>query len=168
VTFVVPFDGTELSQAALVRAGAFATVLDEEVLAVTVIPKRNADYAANHGWIEPDDEYDLDAILDRIRSMVERCDPSATFRHELVDRYAPVGTIKNRIRRVIREVDASMVFVGSDNAGRMITALSRVGGGIATGDEYDVVIVRQVGPSKVPSIEEVTPEIDEETGLPEE
>ncbi|WP_049894272.1 universal stress protein [Salinarchaeum sp. Harcht-Bsk1] len=161
MTFVVPFDGSDLAKAALVRAGAFATVLDEDVLAVTVIPKRNADYAANHGWIDPGSDYDLDTILDRLGSQVEACYPAATFRHELVDRYAPVGTIKNRLRRVIREVDASMVFVGSDNAGRMITALGSVGGGIATGDDYDVVIVRRAGPSKVPLIDDVSTELED-------
>jgi nucleotide-binding universal stress UspA family protein len=168
MTFVVPFDGSELAQAALVRAGAFATVLDEEVLVVTVIPKRNADYAADHGWIDPEDDFDLDAILERLGGIVERCYPSASFRYELVDRYAPIGTIKNRIRRVIREVDASMVFIGSDNAGRMSTALSSVGGGIATGDDYDVVIVRHVGPSKVRSIESVSPSVEDATTSAEE
>ena len=161
MTFVVPFDGSDLSKAALVRAGAFATVLEENVLAVTVIPRRNADYAANHGWIDPDGAYDLETILNRLGTQIEACSPDATFRHELVDRYAPVGTIKNRLRRVIREVDASMVFVGSDNAGRMITALGSVGGGIATGDDYDVVIVRKAGPSKVPLIDDVSTELEE-------
>jgi hypothetical protein len=43
---------------------------------------------------------------------------------------------------VIRECDASLVFVGSDNAGRMVTSISSVGGSVAADTAYDVVVVR--------------------------
>jgi nucleotide-binding universal stress UspA family protein len=162
MTFVVPFDGSKLARSALARAGAFGEVLDETVLAVAVIPRNNANYAAEQGWIDPDDSYDLEAIVTTLRERVDATAPGATFTYELVDRYAPIGTIKNRIRTQIREADASMVFIGSENAGRMVTALSSVGGGIANSGEYDVVIVRHAGPSKVEALLEASSDSDNE------
>lgn len=156
MTFVVPFDGSELARTALARAGAFAALFDASVLAVTVIPKRNTHYAVEQNWLDPGESYDAERIVTTLQEQVETSCPSATFRHEFVDRYAPVGTIKNRIRRVIRDVDASMVFIGSENAGRIMTALSSVGGGIATGMDYDVVIIRHTGPSKVETLLEAS------------
>ena len=51
MTFVVPFDGSKLAKAALVRAVEYSTALEEDVTAVTVIPERKR-YAREKGWIE--------------------------------------------------------------------------------------------------------------------
>lgn len=61
-----------------------------------------------------------------------------------------------------------MVFVESDDARRTSTALTSVGGGIATGEDYDVIVVRHVGPSKVRSIESISPSVEDATGAPEQ
>ena len=58
MTFVVPFDGSDLAESALVRATEFATVFDDSVLAVTVVPKGNVDYASERGWVNPDGTFD--------------------------------------------------------------------------------------------------------------
>ena len=47
MTFVVPFDGSALAETALVRADEFSEVLDERVVAVTVVP-RDPEYAREH------------------------------------------------------------------------------------------------------------------------
>jgi nucleotide-binding universal stress UspA family protein len=157
VTLVVPFDGSDLAEAALVRAAEFGAVLDEEVLAVSVIPRGNADYARKRGWIESDEAFDTDAVVSKLRDRVTDTCPDAEFRHELVDRYAPSGTISKRVRKVADEVDAAMVFLGSENAGRMVTSVSSVGGGIASDAGYDVVIVRHRRPSPIPELREHSP-----------
>jgi nucleotide-binding universal stress UspA family protein len=59
MTLVVPFDGSELAEAALVRATEFGNVFDEDVVAVSVIPKGDNSYAREHGWIEANEEFDL-------------------------------------------------------------------------------------------------------------
>ena len=51
MTFVVPFDGSTLARAAMVRSVEFHTVLDERVVAVSVIPEGNARYARERNWI---------------------------------------------------------------------------------------------------------------------
>jgi len=156
VTLVVPFDGSTLAEAALVRATEFGNVFDEDVLAVSVIPRGNAEYAGERGWIGQDEAFDLDAVVSTLHEQVTDLCPSADFRHKVVDRYAPSGSIAKRLRTVAREEDASMVFLGSENAGHLVSEMS-VGSTVATGDGYDVVIVRDRSPAKIAKLQTASP-----------
>lgn len=149
MTIVVPFDGSGLAEAALVRATEFGSVFDEDVLAVSVIPNGNRDYARERDWIERDEEFDLTSVVSTLHKQVTDLCPSADFRHKVVDRYAPSGTISKCLRKVARDEDASMVFLGSENAGHLVTAVSSVAGTVAAEDSYDVVIVRDRSPAKI-------------------
>ena len=142
MSFVVPFDGSRLACSALARASEFGSVFDEDVVAMSGVPNGNATYARKNGWIGPRESFDLDSVLTHLEELVREITPDGEFRYALVDRYAPPGTIANRIRRVAVELDATMVFVGSDNADRMVTSLGSVGGSVAADAAYDVVIVR--------------------------
>lgn len=153
MTFVVPYDGSDLAETALVRAGEFGDVLDERVVAVTVVPRGNADYARERDWLGPDEAFDMHEVASRLHDRVHELVPSADFRTVDVDRYAPSGTISNEITRVAREEDASMLFIGSENAGRIVTSVSSVGGSVSGRVTFDVVIVRNREPSKVPRLE---------------
>lgn len=157
MTLVVPFDGSDLAEAALVRATEFGTVFEETVLAVSVIPNRNREYARERGWITGSEEFDLETIVSASHRQVTDLCPTADFQYKVVDRYAPPGTIANRLRKVAREEDASMVFIGSENAGRLVTGLSSVGGSVAADQSYDVVIVRDRSPSKIAKIRSASP-----------
>jgi len=55
MTLVVPFDGSELAEAALVRATEFGNVLEEDVLAVSVIPKGTPTMPENTAGSERDE-----------------------------------------------------------------------------------------------------------------
>lgn len=157
MTFVVPFDGSDLAEAALVRASEFSTVLDERVLAVSAIPKNNAGYARERGWLEEGEPFERQSIVGRLHEQVTELAPEADYRHVIVGRFASSGTISNRLSKVAREEDASMVFIGSENAGRLVTAISSVGGAVASGETYDVVIIRNRAPSRVASVRESSP-----------
>ncbi|WP_080506085.1 universal stress protein [Halorubrum sp. BV1] len=157
MTLVVPFDGSELAEAALVRATEFGNVFNEDVLAVSVIPKGNTTYAREHGWIGPDEEFDLELVVSTLHEQVTDLCPSADFRHKVVDRYAPSGSISTRLRKVAREENASMVFLGSENAGHLVSALSSVGPTVATDEDYDVVIVRNRSPTKIAKLKDASP-----------
>ena len=158
MTLVVPFDGSELAEAALVRAVEFSGVLDEDVLAVAVIPDGKRAYARERGWVGPDEEFDMETVVSNLHQQVVNLAPSADFRHETVSQFASTGTITKQIRQVLKEEDASMVFIGSENAGRMVTDISSVGGTVASGTEYDVVLVRNRGPTKVTKLRNHSPE----------
>jgi nucleotide-binding universal stress UspA family protein len=142
MVLLVPFDGSELSELALIRADEFGTVYDERVLAVSVIPQGNVAYARDRDWLPPGEDYDVEMVVSVLQEQVVDLAPTAEFRHVLVDRYAPSGTISNRLRRMAREEDPSMTFIGSENAGHIVSAFSSVGTRVATADAYDVVIVR--------------------------
>lgn len=57
MTFFVPFDGSELANAAVTKARRFSQALDEDLIIVCVIPN-NRRYAQSKGWIEPSDAFD--------------------------------------------------------------------------------------------------------------
>lgn len=157
MTFLVPFDGSALAEAALVRAVEFAGVFDEDVLAVSVVPEGNAAYARERDWLGPDEPFDLQSVVSTLHTQVATLCPSADFRHLTVGTHASPGTIATRVRRRARCEDVSMVFVGSDNAGHLVTKVSSVGGTIAAADAYDVVIVRDDAPSRIARIANAPP-----------
>jgi nucleotide-binding universal stress UspA family protein len=146
MTLFVPFDGSELAEAALARATEFGTVFDEDVLAASVIPKGNADYARRRGWLGPEEPFDRGAVASRLHAGVTDICPSADFRHRVVDRFAPAGAIARELRKMAANEDVSMAFVGSDNAGRVVTSLASVGSAVSSDESYDVVIVRRRRP----------------------
>jgi len=149
MTFLVPFDGSPLAVAALDRAVQFAETFDQSVVAVVVVPQGNTEYARDRGWIDAGEPFDHETIVARLREQVGAHAPEATFRVERVSRSAPAGSIARELRRVARQIGASMVFVGSDNAGRLVTTLSSVGGNVAADLTYDVVIVRHEAPPRI-------------------
>lgn len=119
MTFVVPFDDSELARTALVRAVEFGTVLDERIVAVSVIPSDDASCPGER-LARPGETLDRDTAVARLHEDVATHAPNAEFRDEVVGRGATPGTIASRIRKQAESVDASMVFVGSENAGRLV------------------------------------------------
>jgi nucleotide-binding universal stress UspA family protein len=156
VTLVVPFDGTALSKAALARAVQFETVLEEGVLAVTAIPKDNARYARDRGWLDDGESFDAEAIVSHLREAVASVAPDAEFHHLFVDRYAQPGTIATRIRKFAKSHDASIVFIGSENAGRLVSAIT-AGQSLAGDRAYDTLIVSGERLPKIERLEENLP-----------
>ena len=146
MTLLVPFDGSDLAVAALERARELADATGEDLLAVTVVPD-DVDYARDRGWLEPGDAFDGDLIERRLRQRVTDVAPDAEFRTEATRSAAdPVATLEMAVARTVRataaEVDADVVVVGSENAGRVTTPLTSVGSPVSEDPRYDVYIVR--------------------------
>lgn len=152
MTLVVPYDGSELAKTALIRAAQFDAVFDQGVVAVSVVPQNNSSYARARGWIDPEASFDGEAIVDALRQSVDEIAPDAAFRHLSVGRNAPAGTIANKLRQFAREQDASIVFIGSENAGRMVGSLS-VGSSVSAEQSYDTMIISQARPAKIEELE---------------
>ncbi len=162
MAFLVPFDGSELAAAALIRAGEYGAKLDEDVTVVSVIPN-GPEYAREKDWIQPGEPFAYESIVEALHSQVASLAPDATFRPVRVDRYAPTGSIVLEIRRVATETDAAVVFVGSENAGRIVTSVSSIGGGVTTDLSYDVYIVRRVTPPPIQSLADLDAATDRPT-----
>lgn len=146
MTLLVPFDDSPLSRAALKRASEFAAFMDTEVVALTIIPD-DTDYAEERGWLTEQTPSTVEAIAARLETKAHEVAPNARFRHELLDgEEDPVATttldVVRKIRQVAHEEDAEILFVGSENAGRVASPLSSVGNPLSEDDDYDVHIVR--------------------------
>ncbi len=157
MTIVVPFDGSDLAESALVRAAAFDAAFDEGVVTVTVVPAGNVEYAREAGWLDDDEPFDLSTVLGRLEEQVSALVPDARFRYETVGQYASAGTITKHVRRIAREEDASTVVIGSENAGHLTVSISSIGGGVAATDAYDVLIVRSRAPSNGMTLQSASP-----------
>ncbi|EMA22239.1 universal stress protein [Haloarcula argentinensis] len=145
MVLLVPFDGSALSKAALTRAMEFADYRDEDITALSVIPD-DASYARGRGWLDDTEEFDTEAIANRMRKQVESVAPAASFRYEVPEDVSSMASTTTDITRTIREVaheeGASIVFIGSENAGRVSTPVCSVGSPVSEDPEYDVHIVR--------------------------
>ncbi|MDQ2052409.1 universal stress protein [Natronolimnohabitans sp. A-GB9] len=152
MTFVVPFDGSTLAQAALARAVEYSVALEEDVTAVSVIPERKK-YAREKGWIADDEPYDVDAVVDALREQVRSLAPDASYEYERIREFPPEARLANRIEELVVEQEPSVVFLGSDNVGRVVTPLTSVGVHLADEESYDVFIVRDPSPPKLEALD---------------
>ncbi|MEY7847835.1 universal stress protein [Natrarchaeobius sp. A-rgal3] len=146
MTLLVPFDASPLSTNALERAVTFGDCLEEEVVVLTVIPD-DPGYARDRGWITRGEPFDPETTEAGLQSRAEAVAPEATFRTERVDPEEPTATstteVVREIRRVASDIEASVVFIGSENAGSVIAPQSSVGSPVASDHRYDVYVVRQ-------------------------
>ncbi|MFB1066713.1 universal stress protein [Natrinema sp. H-ect4] len=152
MTFLVPFDGSYLAEAALLRAAEYGEALDEDVIALTVVPDDEA-YAIDVGWYEDgeDDPFGVPYVAGKLHEGVTDIAPQATFRYERIDRSAPAA-IAARIKSIAAEVRPAVVFLGTDNVGEIAEPVTSVAGGVAEDPTYDVHVVRYYAPPSVPAV----------------
>ncbi|GAB3688735.1 universal stress protein [Salinarchaeum chitinilyticum] len=145
MVYVVPFDNSPLSRTALRRAGEFASAMDESVVALVVVPP-STEYAREKGWIGPDEPFDADRIARGLRTVVRDLAPDAEIEVETTeetDYRASVTTdVVRRIRQTAAELGASVLFVGSANAGSVTTPVTSVGSPVSDDPQYDVHVIR--------------------------
>ena len=145
MVILVPFDGSELATAALRRASEFAEMTDEPLVALSVVTDDEW-FARERGWVAEDEPYDPDAVAERLEATVREVAPDATFRREeptdAGEMAATPLDVARTIRQIAHELDASIVFVGSENAGRVSTPIASVGSPVSEDPDYDVHIVR--------------------------
>jgi nucleotide-binding universal stress UspA family protein len=146
MTLLVPFDDSPLSRAALRRASEFAEFMDQEVIALTVVPD-DLDYAEERGWLTEQTPFTVEAIAARLERKATEIAPNARFRHETIEGDDPVSTttldVVRKVREVAGEEDTTVLFIGSENAGRVVSPQSSVGSPLSEDDTYDLHIVRQ-------------------------
>jgi len=146
MVLLVPFDGSTLSKAALERATEFAEYRDEEVVALSVVPD-DEEYLQNRGLLAKNEPLDVDELCAEFERGVREVAPEATFRCETPESSdsmtaTVIDDITRTIRNVASEVGASIIFIGSENAGRVSTPVTSVGSPISKDPRYDVHIVR--------------------------
>lgn len=138
----VPFDGSDHAKLALDRGAELATCFDTDLLAIAVI-HRGVDDPVKLGWLEPDERFDPALVARRLEAIVDHEAPMAEFQAINETARLSRGAVAKRLRRFARREDADMVVMGSENAGRIVTPLSSVGGSVAADRAYDVLLVRR-------------------------
>ncbi len=147
MTVLVPYDGSVLSKAALEKASEFGELTGNDLLVLTIIPDEDVEYAREHGWIEPGEPFHSELIAGNLEDEIKQIAPEAEFKWELTASDEPTATatmnVVRSIRRIAAEVEASVVFIGTENAGAVTVPLSSVGGSVANKrGGYDLYLVR--------------------------
>jgi len=95
MTFLVPFDGSYLAEAALLRAAEYGEALDEDVIALTVVPDDEA-YAIDVGWYEDgeDDPFGVPYVAGKLHEGV-----TDIARRPRSDTSESIGVRRRRSRR---------------------------------------------------------------------
>jgi nucleotide-binding universal stress UspA family protein len=147
MTLLVPFDGSDLAEAALRRAKQFGEAFDQEVIVLVVVPTDES-YVRERGMIDESEEFDPELFSLELRDHALEVAPEATFRSEHStdpedEPYASTTmNIVRTIRQVAGETDTEIVFIGSENAARVSQPLMSVGAPVSNDPRYDVHIVR--------------------------
>lgn len=144
MTFLVAYDGSPLAKGALRRALEYGAASGTSVHVITVVP-RDGDLARDRGWLEAGAEFDPKSIERRINTEVQEVAPDTEVHCEFVEKHAARGRITRLIRSTASDLDIDVLFVGSESAGRFVSAVSSVGQGVAYG-EYDLHVVRRPHP----------------------
>jgi nucleotide-binding universal stress UspA family protein len=151
MVFLVPYDGSPNSEAALARAVEHGAALGEEVVAVSFVPTGDT-YAQRRRWIEPDEDFAVETASADLRRKIEEATDDAERQFSEPGAESPGDGVTAQVRQTATDVDASVVFVGTgnpedgagDGAGeadepRMTTPF----GSVDTDAPYDLHLVRR-------------------------
>jgi nucleotide-binding universal stress UspA family protein len=134
--FFVPYDGSALAQEALDRAGSLND--DATVVVCTVIPD-SPDYARSKGWVT-DEQFDAETVERQLTAEIHDRVPDADVRCVHVRPHINAGGIVTRIRDAAEDVGADVVFLGSENVGRIAAPVASIGSNVATRVPYDIYL----------------------------
>ncbi len=139
MVFLVPYDGSSVSEAALDRAVEHGKALDKDVVAVTFIPT-GSEYAERRKWIQPAEEFAIESARAELKRKIEETTDDSE-RNYLDSGASVENGVGDHIRRIAHEVDASTVYVGAvddEEESEYRTPF----GEITTNETYDLHLVR--------------------------
>jgi len=136
MVFLVPFDGSSRAHAALDRAVTYGAAVDRDVVAVSYVPTGD-DYAERRRWVDPSEDFATDSVASDLRRKIEEATDDAEVHFENESAYSPAGGLSEDVRQTALDVDATVVFVGTADDGRVVVPID------GEGDEFDVHVVRR-------------------------
>lgn len=141
MTVMVAFDGSALSEAALRRGAELGDTLDTPLVATSVVPTDPL-YARKQGWVMPEATYDPETQAESLASRVAELAPEASFNLETLGHDVGPRDVAKQLRATAYDMDAEVVVLGSENAGRVVSPVSSVADTVVSSVLYDVYIVR--------------------------
>jgi nucleotide-binding universal stress UspA family protein len=143
MVFLVPFDGSPRSEAALARAVEHAEALGEEVVAVSFVPTGDT-HAERRRWIDPEEDFAVETASADLERKIEEATDDAERNYTDQSAQSDGRGVADRIRQVAVDVGASTVFVGTAGTdGEEPDQLSTPFGGVASDGPYDLHLVRR-------------------------
>ncbi len=137
MVFLVPFDGSPQAETALDRAVTYGAALDTDVVAVSLVPT-GSDYAQRRRRVDPTEDFAAETAASDLRRKIEEATDDAELRYEDFSAYS-ASELSETITQVARDVDASVLFLGSNDTEDVVVPMTEVG----DDDAFDVHIVRQ-------------------------
>jgi nucleotide-binding universal stress UspA family protein len=141
MVFLVPFDGSAASEAALERAIEHGKALGCDVVAVSFVPTGET-YAERRKWIEPSEAFAVETASAELRRKIEETTDRAERNFTDPGAEARGSGVSRHVRQVASDVGANVVFVGvsDDYTGEdgQLTAF----GGVSRDAPYDLHLVR--------------------------
>lgn len=139
MVFLVPYDGSRVSEAALDRAVEHGRALEEDVVAVTFVPT-GSEYAERRKWIRPTEDFAVESARAELRRKIEETTDDAERNYLDSGASSVEDGVTEHIRRIANEIDAETLYVGT-NDGEADEPRTPFGG-IANDAGYDVHLVR--------------------------
>jgi nucleotide-binding universal stress UspA family protein len=140
MVFLVPYDGSRVSEAALDRAVEHGEALEEEVVAVTFVPT-GSEYAERRKWIEPTADFAVDSARSELKRKIAETTDDAERNYLDSGATSVENGVSDRIRRIADDIDASILYVGTSDE-ESEDAVTTPFGSIAQDASYDVHLVR--------------------------
>lgn len=142
MVFLVPFDGSPATAAALDRAVQHGEAFDRRVVAVSFVPT-GTEFARRRIWIDPDEDFALESARKELERKIDETTDDTELVYDDATAGSPDDGIATEVRQVAREVEATVLFVGASDAARengdgLVTPF----GPISADADYDVHVVR--------------------------
>lgn len=135
MVFLVPFDGSSRAHGALDRAVAYGAAIDRDVVAVSYVPT-GANFAERRRWVDPSEDFAADTVASDLQRKIEEATDDAEVHYENERAYSPVGGLSREVRQTALDVEATAVFVGCADDGRVVVPIDD------GADAFDVHVVR--------------------------
>ena len=143
MVFLVPFDGSASSEAALARAVEHGAAMGEEVVAVSFVPTGDR-YAQRRRWIEPDEDFAVETASADLRRKIEETTDDAERQFTEPGAESPGDGVSKQVRQTAVDVGASVVFVGThDGATDAEDPMTTPFGSVDADGPYDLHLVRR-------------------------
>lgn len=136
MVFLVPFDGSARAHAALDRAVTYGAALDRDVVAVSYVPT-GTDFAERRRWVDSSEDFAAETVASDLQRKIEEATDDAELRYEDESAHSPAGGLSKELRQTALDVDATAVFVGCADDGRVVVPIDD------DADAFDVHVVRR-------------------------
>ena len=114
MVYLVPFDGSTLSERALDRAVEYGRAMDEDVVAVGIVPTGDG-YAIRRRKVAPGEDFAAETAAQDLRRKIEEATDEAEFHYADESAVTLADGVVADLQQTAADLDASVIFLGAEN-----------------------------------------------------